>query len=159
MGLDSCGDAMLASIRSSNYSPMRPSLKRLGRRPAQSVALSHVSCWHRTDMPTLLSDVRCWGQSGKHLLAASISPFDPDVWSGRALQEVFVELSDCGLSSMYPVSSWSCFAPDHHGYQRACDLINGQASTGPCGSPVFARARKTEPHSRLILSQPSAGNC
>src|ERR1700676_3465809 len=44
MGLDSCGDAMLASIRSSNYSPMRPSLKRLGRRPAQSVALSHVSC-------------------------------------------------------------------------------------------------------------------
>src|SRR6202035_3128127 len=29
-------------------------------------------------MPTLLSDVRCWGQSGKHLLAASISPFDPE---------------------------------------------------------------------------------
>jgi hypothetical protein len=26
----------------------------------------------------LLSDVRCWGQSGKHLLAASISPFDPE---------------------------------------------------------------------------------
>jgi hypothetical protein len=36
-----------------------------------------VSGWHRTDMPPLLSDVRCWGQSGKHLLAASISPFDP----------------------------------------------------------------------------------
>src|SRR5258708_21442740 len=32
---------------------------------------------HQTDMPSLLSDVRCWGQSGKHLLAASISPFDP----------------------------------------------------------------------------------
>jgi hypothetical protein len=32
----------------------------------------------RTDMPTPLSDVRCWGQSGKHLLAASISPFDPE---------------------------------------------------------------------------------
>jgi hypothetical protein len=27
--------------------------------------------------PTLLSDVRCWVNSGKHLLAASISPFDP----------------------------------------------------------------------------------
>ena len=41
--------------------------------------------WHRTDMPTLLSDVRCCGQSGKHLLTASISPFDPkrhglDLW-------------------------------------------------------------------------------
>jgi hypothetical protein len=33
--------------------------------------------WHRTDMPTLLSDVRCWVNSGKHLLAASISHFDP----------------------------------------------------------------------------------
>jgi hypothetical protein len=34
---------------------------------------------------------------------------------------------------MYPVSDWSCFAPDHHGYQRACVLINGQASTGHLG--------------------------
>src|SRR3981189_2822501 len=28
-------------------------------------------------MPILLSDVRCWDQSGKHLLAASISESDP----------------------------------------------------------------------------------
>src|SRR5258706_5553688 len=28
-------------------------------------------------MPTALSDVRFWG-AGKHLLAASISPFDPE---------------------------------------------------------------------------------
>jgi hypothetical protein len=28
-------------------------------------------------MPAVLSDVRCWGQSGKHQLEASISPFDP----------------------------------------------------------------------------------
>jgi hypothetical protein len=58
----------------------------------------------------------------------SISPFDPNVWSGRALQVDFAELAVSGLASMYPVSDWSCFAPDHHGYQRACDLINGQAS-------------------------------
>jgi hypothetical protein len=37
--------------------------------------------------------VRYWSKSGKHLLVASISPFDPDVWSGRALQEVFVEVA------------------------------------------------------------------
>jgi hypothetical protein len=30
------------------------------------------------------------------------SQFDPDVWSGRALQEVFVELAVSGLASMYP---------------------------------------------------------
>jgi hypothetical protein len=45
----------------------------------------------------------------------------------------FAELAVSGLASMYPVSSWSGFAPDHHGYQRACDLINGQASTGHPG--------------------------
>src|SRR5258708_17073100 len=69
----------------------------------------------------------------------------------------FVELAFSGLASMYPVSDWSCFAPDQYGYQRACDLISGQASTGPCGSPVFARAGKTDPPSLLILSQTSAG--
>jgi len=45
----------------------------------------------------------------------------------------------------------------HHGYQRACDLISGQTSTGPFASPVFACAGKTEPPSCLILSQTSAG--
>jgi len=39
----------------------------------------------------------------------------------------------------------ACGAPGHHGYQRACVLIRGQASIGPFGSPVFARARKTDP--------------
>src|SRR6266851_3606153 len=38
------------------------------------------------------------------------------------------------------------FAPGHHGYQRACVLISGQASIGPFGSPVFAFAGKTELH-------------
>jgi hypothetical protein len=51
----------------------------------------------------------------------------------------------------------ACFAPGHHGYQRACDLLSRQASIGPFGSPVFARAGKTDPPSRLILSQTSAG--
>jgi hypothetical protein len=58
---------------------------------------------------------------------------DPNAWSGRALQVDFAELAVSGLASMYPVSNWSRFAPDHHGYQRACDLINGQASTGHLG--------------------------
>jgi len=48
-------------------------------------------------------------------------------------------------------------ARGHRGYQRACDLISGQASTAPKGSPVFARAGKTNPPSRLVLSQTSVG--
>jgi len=71
---------------------------------------------------------------------------DPHVWSGRAVQEVS-SIWQYGLASMYPVSPWSSFAPDHHGYQRACDIFSGQASTGPFGSPVFACAGKTDPPS------------
>jgi hypothetical protein len=63
------------------------------------------------------------------------------------------------LADMLRLTKIVCFAPDHYGNQRACDLVSGQASIGPSGSPVFARAGKTEPPSRLILSQTSAGNC
>src|SRR5215212_7143607 len=39
-----------------------------------------------------------------------------------------------GLALMYPAFDWSCLAPGHYGYQRACDLISGgKASTGHLG--------------------------
>ncbi len=63
-----------------------------------------------------------WGSSGMTPM------YGPAVRCKR-----FVDLVVSGLASMYPVSSWSCSAPDHHGYQRACDLISGQASTGHRG--------------------------
>src|SRR6266404_1294623 len=66
------------------------------------------------------------------MLTLSSSQFDP-LYGPAVRCKRFVELAVSGLASMYPVSSWSCFAPDHHGYQRACDLINGQASTGHLG--------------------------
>jgi hypothetical protein len=57
----------------------------------------------------------------------------------------------CGLASTY-----SGLSSEN---QRACDLISGQASNGPFGSPVFACAGKTYPPSRLILTQTRrAGN-
>src|SRR5260370_36809213 len=33
--------------------------------------------WHETDMPKYLGDVRCWVNSGKHVLSLSFSGFDP----------------------------------------------------------------------------------
>jgi hypothetical protein len=39
-------------------------------------------------------------------------------------------------------------APGHHGYQRACDLISGQASTGPFGSVRMRR----EDRSSIVVS-------
>src|SRR5215467_3038127 len=47
----------------------------------------------------------------------------------------------------------ACCALGHHGYQRACALITGQAWNGPFGSPGLAGAGKTGPPSRFILSQ------
>jgi hypothetical protein len=78
---------------------------------------------------------------------------DPNVWSGRALQENFDELAVSGLASMYPAFDWR-HAPGHHGYQRACDLISRKVSTGPLGSPVFACAGKIVLPSRLISRRP-----
>ena len=42
---------------------------------------------------------------------------------------------------MYQTSDWS-LALGHHGYQRACDLVSGQASNGPLGSPVYRMRRE-----------------
>src|SRR6202011_5123281 len=80
------------------------------------------------------------------------------LWSGRALQEDFVELAVAVLHQCIRPLIGACCAPSHHGYQRACVLISGQASIGPFGSPVFARARKTDPPFCLVLSQTSAGS-
>ena len=37
----------------------------------------------------------------------SMTVSDPNVWSGRASQEDFVELAVSGLASMYPAFDWS----------------------------------------------------
>jgi hypothetical protein len=68
------------------------------------------------------------------------------VWSGRAVQEVLSILAMRVLHQCIRPLIGAC-APGHHGYQRACDLISGQASNGLFGSPVFARAGKTDPPS------------
>src|SRR6267143_3695369 len=53
--------------------------------PRSGLERSDFVLWHETDMPTAMRDVRSRGQSGKHLLAARISPFDPkQSWSAAA---------------------------------------------------------------------------
>src|SRR5260370_17298373 len=59
----------------------------------------------------------------------------------------FVNLADAVLHQCIRPLIGACCAPGHHGYQRAFELISGQASNGPFGSPVFACAGKTEPPS------------
>jgi hypothetical protein len=83
--------------------------------------------------------------------------FDPNVWSGRALQEVFVDPAETvSHQCIRPLLGARC-APGHHGYQRACDLISGQASTGHLGHQCSHAPGRPILHHRLILSQTSAG--
>ena len=56
----------------------------------------------------------------------------------------FVDLANAVLHQCIRPLLGASYAPGHHGYQRACDLISGQASTGPFGSPVFACVGKTD---------------
>ena len=51
----------------------------------------------------------------------------------RPSQEVFVDLASAVLHQCIRSLIGACCAPDHHGYQRACVLITGQASTGHLG--------------------------
>jgi hypothetical protein len=83
---------------------------------------------------------------------------DPSVWSGRAMQEV-----------RRPWSMWSCITVSGLCLERLLraimdisahnDLILGKASNGLVGSPVFARAGKTD-HSIVVSSsrRPRRGN-
>src|SRR5512133_1303560 len=84
---------------------------------------------------------------------------DPHVWSGRALQVDFAELAVSGPASMYPVSDWSWSAPDHHGYQRACDLVSGQASTGHLGHQCSHAPGRPNLHLVSSSRRPRQVNC
>jgi hypothetical protein len=45
--------------------------------PGPLPSTSHFRFWHKCEVPTASSYVRVWRQSGKHLLAMSVSHFDP----------------------------------------------------------------------------------
>src|SRR5450759_2841466 len=119
----------------------------------------HISTLHLSDKRTASTFVAYWTNNGQGAALGLNGPAanDPNVWSGRALQESLSSWRCAVLHQCIRPLIGACCAPGHHGYQRACDLISGKASSGPFGSPVFACAGKTEPPSRFILSQTSAG--
>jgi hypothetical protein len=63
---------------------------------------------------------------GRLLALIACAACDPDVWSGRALQENFDRDGGCAVlhQCIRPLIGAFC-APGYHGYQRACDLITG----------------------------------
>ena len=91
--------------------------------------------WGIQNRPPYLAAIGCTAD----VFAATLMPrCDPNVWCGRALQEIFVDLLALGLASMYPASDWSvCSGPP---WISARLRSSGQASTGPFGSPPRAPA-------------------
>src|SRR5450631_1865194 len=83
-----------------------------------------------------------FGVDRKWLAERRNGAFDPNVWSGRALQEVFVDLVVSGLASMYPVSSWSCFTWQRDQAMRVCGSGDVRRRRLPCrsGKAVYWRA-------------------
>jgi hypothetical protein len=71
-----------ASVKSSVSRPHNPAgdndgIKNCINCPAPSVCRLLQQNRHEAEMSKYLGDVRCWVNSGSHLLALSISEFDP----------------------------------------------------------------------------------
>ena len=113
--------------------------------------------WHVCDIARPRMDFRFGGKSGHATDIAPRTEFDP--MYGPAVQSRgLLRIGGCAVlhQSIRPLVG-ACRAPGHHGYQRACDLVTGQASNGPFGSPVSYASGKTDSPSRFVLSHASAG--
>jgi len=85
-----------------------------------------------------------------------MSLIGPSVWTGRALQVENDDLEKVGLAHLYPAYWWSLWAPGHHGYPRAFDLIRDSAPKARWATWSRTRWRDLSP-SPLSDSQTSAG--
>jgi hypothetical protein len=95
---------------------------------------------------------------GRSILPIISAAFDPNVWSGRALQENFHRVGGRAVLHQCIRPLIGAFgAPGHHGYQRACDLVTGQASWGHLGHQCSHAPGRPILHLVFILSQISAG--
>ena len=103
--------------------------------------------------------VRCRGINGLRYARMWLeAEFDPHVWSGRALQEDFVELAGAVLHQCIRSQIGVVLLQTIMDISARAFSLADRPRSGHWGSPVFACAGKTDPPSRLILSQTSAGN-
>src|ERR1700694_1233812 len=58
---------------------------------------------HPSGLPTVLSDVRYWMNSRRHLLAASISGFDPCATSAASCECLHTRFQPLSKQSFYPL--------------------------------------------------------
>jgi hypothetical protein len=105
---------------------------------------SHVRYWRRIAFsPTtgdgLNPDKGPEPGRGRHLTHCMVRP---------CVARGFLELVVCGLASMYPAFDWSSFRSRPSWISARMRSHYRTGLNGPLGSPVFARAGKTDPPSR-----------
>jgi hypothetical protein len=133
--------------------------RRADRASVQLVCLRCMSpVWHETAVLCVRTNVCSWGKSGRAADTTAKTGFDPNVWSGRALQEDFSERGD--VRSCINVSGL-CLEPFE---LRAIMDISAPAISLPVRpqwaiwvTSVRMRREDRSSISFLILSQTSAG--
>jgi hypothetical protein len=102
--------------------------------------------------------VECLLSGAKRKLPEDVAmlQFDPMYGPAVRCKRLWSTLVDAVLRQCIRSLIGAC-APDHHGNQRACDLISGQASMGHLGHQCSHAPGRPILHRRLILSQSSAG--
>jgi len=85
-----------------------------------------VRCWHNSDMPPWSLYVRCWGQSGKHMLPLSFSAFDP-MYGPQPPTPVciFLAVRSPGRAAWRPF-----WFPGMYSQRRRCRLLLNRCITG-----------------------------
>jgi hypothetical protein len=102
-------------------------------------------------------DVRFQGKTGSERQAVKAARLNRMYGPAVRCKKLWSTLADARLHQCIRSLIGACCAPDHHGYQRACDSISGQASMGRLGHQGSHAPGRPILHRRLILSQSSAG--
>jgi hypothetical protein len=127
----------------------------MAHRPIRQQTTSATKSAHlrRADVPC---ECRLIGVNRKWFADRQNDANDPMYGPAVRCKRLWSTLVDAVLRQCIRSLIGAC-APDHHGNQRACDLISGQASMGHLGHQCSHAPGRPILHRRLILSQSSAG--
>ena len=102
-------------------------------RRAGARAFLHVRFWHICDKPTRPAWVRFWVFTGPLFARQPRRSLTPMYGPAVRRQRFSSSWWQAVLHQCIRPLIGACWAPGHHGNQRACDLISGQTSAGHLG--------------------------
>ena len=125
------------------------------RRKTTTTRCTKVCVWRASDIQRCLLFGRDGVNSGRGRIGQKWTRMTQCMVRPCVARE-FRRVGGSGLASMYPAFGWSISLLAIMGISAPVISL-AERPRGPFGSPVFASAGKTEPPSRLVLSQTSVG--